>query len=277
MEIKNEDVYYKSSNQDFTVNTRSKLLLRSSLRCSNPNCRRLTAAYSESIGKVVCIGEAAHIRANSPGGPRYEPNYDASRIENGIWLCPTCHTLIDKPQVADDFSVDLLTKWKHDSETNNYPLLEDAKTDMYSYFEQLNFSKSSFDFSLASDWQMLIVLFGLFNDRNVNICIDYVDSGDNDYFMEFYAELFNWFMRHNKIRRVFNSINLRSPLSLKTKRMLDNKDVCVKLSEAITDDNLMNFVKYNKNYAILDIKKLSEYLFGDDNDKIDAFFEFWNG
>jgi len=52
-------VNYIKNNQDFTESTRLKLMIRASLRCLNPNCRRLTAAYNASDKQFISIGEAA--------------------------------------------------------------------------------------------------------------------------------------------------------------------------------------------------------------------------
>lgn len=49
-------------------------------------------------GFAVVVGEEAHIRSGSPGGPRYDPDYPNANIdkyENLMLLCPTHHRLID--------------------------------------------------------------------------------------------------------------------------------------------------------------------------------------
>jgi hypothetical protein len=63
------------------------------------------------------LGEAAHIRAARPG-PRYDENMtDEQRAhpDNGIWLCASCHTLIDKNN-GDGFPVEMLLDWKRKHE-----------------------------------------------------------------------------------------------------------------------------------------------------------------
>jgi hypothetical protein len=45
------------------------------------------------------VGEAAHIKAASKDGPRYDPDQlpkERISAENGIWLCSKHHTLIDR-------------------------------------------------------------------------------------------------------------------------------------------------------------------------------------
>ena len=59
-------------------------------------------------------GDGAHIVAESLDGPRGEsPLTQAQRAmaDNGVWLCPTCHRIVDfvRPQ---DFSIELLQQWK---------------------------------------------------------------------------------------------------------------------------------------------------------------------
>ncbi|WP_281756185.1 hypothetical protein [Neptunitalea chrysea] len=67
--------------------------------------------------KASILGIAAHITAASVGGPRYDANLSVGQrkdIDNGIWLCANCATLIDKD--PNTFSVALLNKWKKDAE-----------------------------------------------------------------------------------------------------------------------------------------------------------------
>lgn len=103
---------------DFSPQTRELLAFRAGLICSNPGCGALTAGPVESDPALALkIGEAAHIAAARPG-PRYDPNMtDEARAhpDNGIWLCPSCHTTVDKNN-GEDFQTPLLKKWKRDHE-----------------------------------------------------------------------------------------------------------------------------------------------------------------
>ena len=76
-------------------------------------CRRLTSATaSDGVGEIN-IGEAAHICAAAPGGPRYDLNMtsEARRsAENGIWLCRLHARAIDSKDPK--FTVALLREWK---------------------------------------------------------------------------------------------------------------------------------------------------------------------
>lgn len=86
--------------------------------CSNPDCRRVTLGPQESSkNKSVIIGQAAHISAASPGGPRYDEKMteeERKSIENGIWLCDNCAKKIDRD--TGTYSVSLLKAWKIASE-----------------------------------------------------------------------------------------------------------------------------------------------------------------
>ncbi|WNH54496.1 HNH endonuclease [Stenotrophomonas oahuensis] len=64
------------------------------------------------------IGEAAHISAKKEGEARYDhlmSDEARASVENGIWLCASCHTLVDKNNGAD-FPVTMLTAWKRTHE-----------------------------------------------------------------------------------------------------------------------------------------------------------------
>jgi hypothetical protein len=104
---------------DFSVDTKEQLMFRASLICTNPSCATITLGPSDAVGKLsLKLGEAAHIQAARPGQARYDPNMsDAQRADptNGIWLCASCHSLIDKNQGAD-FPVAMLLEWKRKHE-----------------------------------------------------------------------------------------------------------------------------------------------------------------
>ena len=98
---------------DFSDTTRKLLADRVGHRCSNPGCRRPTVGPHSDESKKTSCGEAAHIRAASPGGKRYDPNMsDKQRVSaaNGLWLCAACHTLVDSD--ASLYTVEELLNWK---------------------------------------------------------------------------------------------------------------------------------------------------------------------
>jgi hypothetical protein len=98
---------------EFTPLTKRALEKQAGCKCSYPRCRRLTYAVSPDSEEELQIGEAAHICAASPGGPRYDMTMtrdERRSVDNGIWLCRTHARIID---VADaKFSVVLLHEWK---------------------------------------------------------------------------------------------------------------------------------------------------------------------
>lgn len=93
------------------------LKTRAGNKCSNPHCRVITNGPDSSFG-VINIGVAAHICAAAPNGPRYDINMTAEKrksYDNGIWLCTSCSTKIDRD--ISFYTIDLLTEWKRLAET----------------------------------------------------------------------------------------------------------------------------------------------------------------
>lgn len=102
---------------DFDKPTKETLAKRVGYRCSNPGCRKPTSGPHEDPSKSVNIGVAAHITAAAPGGKRYDSTISSEArklINNGMWLCQNCAKLIDSDEAK--YSVDLLIKWKKESE-----------------------------------------------------------------------------------------------------------------------------------------------------------------
>ncbi|GAB5478545.1 MAG: hypothetical protein Marn2KO_20120 [Marinobacter nauticus] len=84
-----------------------------SYRCSNPECRVITAAPGDTEDGVNRVGQAAHISAASPSGPRYDKNMSAKERaseNNGIWLCNICAKKIDNS--PSEYPVETLKNWK---------------------------------------------------------------------------------------------------------------------------------------------------------------------
>ena len=104
----------KNSNRDeFTRPTRRAIERQARGHCSYPGCRRLThGATSDGKGEID-IGEAAHICAAAPGGPRYDPNMTPDQrrsAENGIWLCDVHARAVNSKD--SKFTVEELREWK---------------------------------------------------------------------------------------------------------------------------------------------------------------------
>jgi hypothetical protein len=110
---------------DFSADTIRRLSERSAMICNNPTCATITVGPSNASGSLkLKLGEAAHIRAARKGA-RFEKTMNAQQrasIDNGIWLCANCHTLIDKNNGAD-FSSSQLEGWKAAHEEMIYSLL----------------------------------------------------------------------------------------------------------------------------------------------------------
>ncbi len=103
---------------DFPASTIRTLGERVGLLCSNPGCGALTKAAHTNNSKAANVGKACHIHAASRGGPRYDPNQTKEQrqsIDNGIWLCSNCSTLIDNDE--GPFPPTLLRQWKAKAET----------------------------------------------------------------------------------------------------------------------------------------------------------------
>jgi hypothetical protein len=92
--------------------TKILLAMRSGERCALPECRvNLTCDGVQSA--TVVIGQAAHIYGEREGSARYNENMtDDSRnhYDNLMYLCPTCHTKIDKQ--IDDYTAEKLIEFK---------------------------------------------------------------------------------------------------------------------------------------------------------------------
>ena len=102
---------------DFPISVKEVLAKRVGFRCSNPECRQLTAGPQEDPTKAVNIGVASHITAASPDGPRFNVSLTPESrrsAENGIWLCQNHGKLVDNDAIK--YSVMLLREWKRIAE-----------------------------------------------------------------------------------------------------------------------------------------------------------------
>ena len=102
------------------------LAYRSAYICNNPDCNSLTVGPTISDPKFkLKIGEAAHIIGEKPESARHETIEIQliESIENGIWLCANCHTMIDKAN-GIDFPKEKLYEWKKNHENLIYTILK---------------------------------------------------------------------------------------------------------------------------------------------------------
>ena len=105
----------RTNRDNFSADIIDTLAKRAGYICSNPSCQKpLIAGAAEDAKGVTHLGHAAHITAAAPGGPRYDssltPEQRAS-LDNAIYLCPTCASLIDKNN-GQDYPVSTLEEWK---------------------------------------------------------------------------------------------------------------------------------------------------------------------
>lgn len=97
--------------------------MKSGNLCAFPNCHKALTSDGESSNPAL-IGEAAHIYGESPGtntkpaSARYRADMtdeQRNHCNNLIYLCPSCHTKIDKQE--KDFSADYLFSLKKEHES----------------------------------------------------------------------------------------------------------------------------------------------------------------
>jgi hypothetical protein len=102
---------------DFSLATKRLLAARASYVCSCPECRAPTSGPQLEEDKAVTAGDAAHITAASPKGPRYNPTLspeERRHYNNGIWLCVTHARIVDQDQSR--YTVEELRRWKQEAE-----------------------------------------------------------------------------------------------------------------------------------------------------------------
>lgn len=111
-------------NAEFLESTKRILAKRVGERCSNPSCRKLTSRpHPIDEADFINVGEAAHIKAASKNGPRYDENMtkkERKDIKNGIWLCQQCHKVVDNKKLSEEkgLTVETLLYWKKKAEIN---------------------------------------------------------------------------------------------------------------------------------------------------------------
>jgi len=108
----------EKSRDDFSPRVKRTVAERAAYICSNPECRKPTAGPHSDPDKSLKTGEACHICAAAPGGPRYDPAQtqdERGSTQNAIWLCTECSTRIDKDESR--YPVEALLEWKRNHET----------------------------------------------------------------------------------------------------------------------------------------------------------------
>jgi hypothetical protein len=103
--------------KSINISTIKSLFARSLDRCAFPGCSSPMAETNN-----VVTGEVCHIKASSPGGPRYDPHQtDEDRHSEGnlILLCGRHHTLVDAD--PKQYTVDALLQMKRDHQGSGTP------------------------------------------------------------------------------------------------------------------------------------------------------------
>lgn len=114
----------------FKTKIAEMIAYRAAYICSNPECNTLTIGPAIIDSKMKNKkGEAAHILGEKVGAARYSlnPSIDVNGIENGLWLCANCHTLIDKNNGVD-YAESQLFEWKKEHEKTISMLLRTHKS-----------------------------------------------------------------------------------------------------------------------------------------------------
>lgn len=96
--------------------TRHAVIALSGNQCAYPGCS--TPFYDPAAG--VILGEIAHIAAQSPGGPRFDPSLTANQAhsaDNLMILCRTHHKMVDDR--PDDHPAEALKRMKADHEAGS--------------------------------------------------------------------------------------------------------------------------------------------------------------
>ncbi|WP_413208401.1 hypothetical protein [Rhodospirillum sp. A1_3_36] len=113
---------------DFNAKVKSLLAQRAGYLCSNPECRRQTIGPRKGERGTINIGVAAHIKAASPGGPRYDHNQtqlERTSEDNGIWLCANHAHQIDHD--SNEFAVEKLKQWKEGAEEHAFQQIANGR------------------------------------------------------------------------------------------------------------------------------------------------------
>lgn len=108
----------QKSRDEFSERIKRTVAERAAYICANPACRKPTVGPHSDPDKSLKTGEACHICAAAPGGPRFDAIQTSAQrggIENAIWLCTVCSTRIDKDDSS--YPVESLTEWKRNHET----------------------------------------------------------------------------------------------------------------------------------------------------------------
>lgn len=122
-------------------------------RCSFPGCGVITIGPKMGDNtKSLNLGEAAHIHAASPNGPRYDENMtreERKSINNGIWLCRAHATFIDSDY--KEYSDKTIRLWKLQAEKSAYENLRNQEK--YEFQDDRTLVSFGFNLILLCRWK----------------------------------------------------------------------------------------------------------------------------
>lgn len=84
-------------------------------RCSFTDCNERLTVEQAAHSAPHTLGEMAHIKGKNKGSNRYDETQiyeQRDSYENLILLCPNHHTLVDKPENEEMYTIDVLLKMK---------------------------------------------------------------------------------------------------------------------------------------------------------------------
>jgi hypothetical protein len=104
-----------------TYPTKLYLAMFSGGICAFESCRKKLTSEG-TVAKNAVLGEAAHIYGEKEGAARYKPDMseeERNHHNNLLYLCPTCHTKIDKQEADHPAKILFELKEKHESWVKN--------------------------------------------------------------------------------------------------------------------------------------------------------------
>ena len=269
-----------TARNEFKKNTRDQLMIRAGLRCSNPYCRKMTVAFDPDLGKTVSIGEAAHIVAAKNGGPRndgnskFTPEY-IKNIDNGLWLCASCHSMIDKPGAEKKYDISILHEWKKQAECFYINQISKPRLDFINSLKDDIIGKVDFRFEEATGLQIALVTYVLCEDCNFSFLRGYPQFdgiSEGDYFLEEYEAFYSWITSEHCIK-LRSIINIEFDISYRVnysdiKRYLYWKSM---FEDALLSPNMSSIVDVTKKDIKLDNDNVYKVVFNNDIDALETY------
>ena len=155
------------------------IALKSGDRCAFKDCRKLLTSDGVK-SEAAIIGEAAHIYGEKPSSARYQPNMTDKQKDsenNLIYLCPTCHTKIDKQE--QDYPADFLFNLKKEHEKWVEEKLDQGMSD-FSFVEleiAVKSLASAKHYSNADDFKIISTAAKIDKNRLSDVVRSYISMG----------------------------------------------------------------------------------------------------